>query len=69
MSSFIQQEERPDEEYLPDKANWDASAIEQLKFFEPDNNMKENNPGKIYRNSKTIRKYLIYAILFFHKIL
>ena len=63
VSSFIQQEEKPDEEFLPDKANWDASAIEPLKFFESDNATKENDPGKISRDLEIILIYLVYKIM------
>ena len=47
-SSFIQHEEKQGDEFLPDKANWDASAIEPP--IESDTTTKENDPGKTIHN-------------------
>ena len=44
VSSFIQVEEKLGEELLPDRANWDASAIEAP--IESNTDAKENVPGK-----------------------
>ena len=52
-SSFIQHEEKPGDELLPDKANWDASAIEPP--IEPDTATKENDPGKTCNDFEMIR--------------
>lgn len=43
------EEKQEAEDLMPDKANWDASAIEPLKKLELNTNEKENNPGKICR--------------------
>ena len=51
-SSFIQHEEKPGDELLPDKANWDASAIEPP--IESDTATKENDPGKTTHIFKTM---------------
>ena len=51
-SSFIQHEEKTGDELLPDKANWDASAIEPP--IESDTTTKENDPGKTYYDFEMI---------------
>ena len=51
-SSFIQHEEKQGDELLPDKADWDASAIEPP--IESNTATKENDPGKTYNDFEMI---------------
>ena len=49
MSSFIlppEEGKQEEEELLPDKAGWDASAIELLSDIAESTSEKENEPGK-----------------------
>ena len=55
VSSFITPPEEETEDLMPDKANWDASAIEPLRKLVLNPSEKESTPGKYLENGDNIK--------------